>query len=139
MLFSHDAPRGLGASAPDRTNLEVCLLSLPPGSSYGQGRGQGGQRDELRGLGLLHPVPGSGLGCREGLGSLQTAAVSLRVEVPHVRTRAGTLKAPQAPLSKGVKEEEEQVAQAGHQLSRWPPPSRPWPTEWPWGYLPCLS
>lgn len=94
------------------------------------------QRDELLVLGLLHPVPGNGLGCGEGLSPLQTTAVSLRAEVP-CEDPAGT---PRSLLSKGVKEEEKQVAQASHQLPHWPPPSKPSPTETlALGHLPCLS
>lgn len=43
-----------------------------------------------------------------------------------MRMQVGT---PRGLLSKGMKEEEEQVARASHQLPRWPPPSKPWPTE----------
>ena len=91
-----------------------------------RGGGQDRQRDKLLVWGLLHPVPGNGLGCGKGLSPLQTAAVPLRAEVPR-EDPSRNPEWPAGPLSKGVKEEEGQVAQTSHQLPPWPPPSRPWP------------
>lgn len=82
-------PLGLGASAPDRCASCPYHWEAPTA----RGGGQDGQRDELLVPGLPHPVLGNGLGCGEGLSALQTAAVSLRAEVP----REGRSRSPKRP------------------------------------------